>query len=74
MYFSDFNNKEFLLWLNKQKLWLLSYDGKIDQVKVEHNKPIYKTHEYLKLGNSSFRRIIGNSKDTIIYESIYMNY
>jgi len=74
MYFSTFNNAEFLVWLNMQHMWMLSYDGKINNNEVKHNKPIYKKHKYLKSGNSSFRRVIGNSKNSIIYESIYMNY
>ena len=74
MYFSNFNNKEFIQWLNKQDKWILSYDGKVNDEKVEHNKPNYVRHKYLESGNSSFRRVIGNSKDSMIYESIYLNY
>jgi len=74
MYFSNFNNNEFIEWLNKQYQWILSYDGMINDKKVKHNKPKYVRHIYLKSGNSSFRRVIGNSNNTMIYESIYLNY
>jgi len=75
MYFSNFNNDEFIDWLNSQESkWLLSYDGKVNDVEMEHKKPEFKRHEYLKSGNSSFRRVIGNSNDSIVYESIYINY
>jgi len=75
MYFSNFNNLEFITWLNKLNCkWLLSYNGKINDNLIKHNPPKYKTHKFLKSGNSSFRRVIGNTNDSIIYESIYMNY
>jgi len=73
MYYSNFNNNEFINWINKQNKWLLSYDGKVNNT-IEHNKPNFKNHEFLKSGNSSFRRVIGNNNNSIIYESIYMNY
>lgn len=75
MYFSNFDNVEFITWINKlDSKWLLSYDGKVNNIEVEHNKPNFKTQKYLKSGNSSFRRVIGNSNDSIVYESIYMNF
>jgi len=74
MYFSNFNNKEFIQWINKQEQWILSYDGKVNLDKVEHSEPKYLRHKYLKSGNSSFRRVIGNSKDSIVYESLYLSY
>lgn len=75
MYFSNFNNIEFIEWLNNQKSkWILSYDGKVNDFEMKHKKPNYKRHKYLKSGNSSFRRVIGNSNDSIVYESIYINF
>jgi len=47
---------------------------KVNDVEMKHKKPEFKRHEYLKSGNSSFRRVIGNSNDSIVYESIYINY
>ena len=75
MYFGGFDNQTFIKWLNNSKTkWILSYDGKINEDKVEHIGPNYKRHEYLISGNSSFRRVIGKSNDSVISESLYLNY
>lgn len=75
IYFGNFNNEIFIKHINKLKQkWSLSYDGKVNDKKVEHETPLYKTHHYIVSGNSSFRRIIGNTKDSIVYESLYLNY
>lgn len=75
MYFGDFKNNEFIQWLsNINCKYALSYDGKVNDEKVEHISPNYVRHFYLKSGNSSFRRVIGNSKDSIVSESLYLNY
>ena len=75
MYFNNFNNKEFMIWLNTLNCkWLLSYDGKINNEEVNHVAPNYTRHEYRLSGNSSFRRVVGNSTDSIISESLYLNY
>ena len=74
-----FDNKKFIEWLNylcdyTEAKWILSYDGKINDNEVEHISPNFKRKEYLISGNSSFRRVIGNSKDSIISESLYLNF
>lgn len=75
MYFGGFDNIRFINWINNLKCkWLLSYDGKVNEEKVSHNSPNYTRHEYLVSGNSSFRRVIGNSKDSIVSESLYLNF
>lgn len=77
MYFGNFDTDGFFNWINKNEFtYILSYDGKIqDGYDFTKSIPInYKTHEYLKSGNSSFRRVTGNSNDSVIYESIYMNF
>ena len=75
MYFDNFRNDDFIGWLNKRdSKWLLSYDGKVNDKNIEHNAPKHKEHILLTSGNSSFRRVIGNSKDSIVYESLYLNY
>ena len=33
---------------------------------------IYSKHEYLLNGNSSFKRTIGKSNDSVVYESLYI--
>jgi hypothetical protein len=34
-------------------------------------KELYARHEYIKSGNSSFRSVLGKSRDTTVYESLY---
>lgn len=51
----------------------LSYDGIAGNEDNTVNVPTYDNHVYIRAGNSSFRRIIGKSKDTIVYESLYYN-
>ena len=75
MYFGMFDNEKFIEWLNSSKnQWILSYDGKVNEDKLEHKFPKYKTHKYLKSGNSSFRRILTDKDHTMVHESIYMNF
>lgn len=75
MYFNNFDNETFINWLNNIKeKWILSYDGKVKENVFNHIKPNYKKHLYLESGNSSFRRVIGNSKDSVVFESLYLNY
>ena len=69
-----FNN---LRHLNENNIkWLLSYDGISGNVDNTYDVPIdlYKEHKYIKSGNSSFKRTIGKSNDSIVYESLYKNY
>ncbi len=75
MYFGNFNNVEFIENVNALNAkWIISYDGKVNSTEVKHVSPNYKRMEYLNSGNSSFRRIIGNSKDSIVQESLYLNF
>jgi len=71
MYFDNFNNNQFINWLNSIKQnWILSYDGNgsiVDNTILNYDK-----HIYLESGNSSFKRILGNSKDSIVKESLYL--
>lgn len=74
MYFGDFDNNEFICWANNlSSKWALSYNGKVDEDCVEHAAPEYKRHFYLKSGNSSFRRLAGDT-NVSISESLYLNY
>lgn len=71
MYFNNFNNSDFLNWLNNlNQKWILSYDGNGNVINNDVLK--YDRHVYLNSGNSSFKRILGNSKDSIVKESIYL--
>ena len=58
---------------NLKSDWLLSFDGKAGSEDNTMQIPkIYKEHIYLNNGNSSFRRVIGKSKDTTVEESLYI--
>ena len=52
----------------------LSFDGISGEEDNTWNVPtdVYSKHEYLLSGNSSFKRTIGKSKDSIVYESLYL--
>lgn len=54
---------------------MLSFDGKTSSLDITYNVPkdIYSKHEYLENGNSSFRRVIGNSNDEYVSESLYIS-
>ena len=54
----------------------MSFDGRTDKEDFTYAVPddLYKTHEYLKSGNSSFRRVIGNDPHADVSESLYLNY
>lgn len=75
MYFGNFNNKKLFEYMETVKCpYILSYDGisgNIDNT-YEIPKNIYDVHLYIKSGNSSFKRTIGKTKDSIVYESIYI--
>lgn len=54
--------------------YALSFDGISGEVDNTQNVPkdIYSRHEYLLNGNSSFKRTIGKSNKSIVYESLYL--
>ncbi len=77
MYQGNLDYEEFWNWLRSQDCgYILSFDGISGDVDNTHAVPrdIYDKHEYLLSGNSSFKRIIGKSKDSIVYESLYVKY
>lgn len=62
--------------LNRRNVrWLLSYDGKSgdDDQTVDVPKELYRRHEYVKSGISSFKRIVKKEK-AMVFESLYLNY
>lgn len=75
MYFGGFDNQKLFEYLKNIKCkWAMSYDGisgKIDNT-YEVPKELYEEHLYIKNGNSSFKRVIGKSNDSIVYESLYL--
>ena len=54
--------------------YALSFNGKSGDIDNTWNVPedVYAKHEYLLSGNSSFKRTIGKSNDSIVYESLYV--
>ena len=75
MYFGGFDNKNLFEYLRKIDCsWAMSYDGisgKEDNT-FEVPQDLYDEHLYIKSGNSSFKRVIGKSNDSIVYESLYV--
>ena len=75
MYFGGFDINNFFTWLRKQSCnYAFSFDGKVNDIDCTYNVPIdlYTQHIYLDNGNSSFRRVIGNSTDSVVKESLYV--
>lgn len=75
MYFGNFKQQILFDYLRKLKCgFLMSYDGKSgdNDNTFDVPKDLYDEHLYIRSGNSSFRRVIGKSKDTIVYESLYL--
>ena len=77
MYFGGIDLQKFFDWLRDVKCrWILSFDGRTDKEDLTYAVPedIYARHEYLKSGNSSFRRVIGKDRHASVEESVYLNY
>ena len=75
MYFGGIDNEELFSYLGNLKCdWMMSFDGKAgdDDMTADVPKEIYDSHEYIKSGNSSFRRVIGKDKNCVVYESLYI--
>ena len=75
MYYGTIDYNILWDWLKQQSCkYILSFDGKTNNEDMTQNIPtnIYSKHIYLNNGNSSFRRVIGNSNDTIVKESLYI--
>ena len=75
MYFGGIDLNKFWDYLRSINCsYLLSFDGISGGMDNTANVPqdIYDNHVYLKSGNSSFKRIVGNSRDSVVYESLYV--
>lgn len=75
MYYGSIDNLEFFDWLRSQKGgYCFSFDGISGEVDNTSNVPtdVYSKHLYLLSGNSSFKRTIGKSNNSIVYESLYL--
>lgn len=65
------------LWQYLRELpcgYVLSFDGISGDIDNTYAVPkdLYDYHEYILSGNSSFKRTIGKSNDSIVYESLYI--
>ena len=75
MYYGSLDLQKFFSWLETQKgYYLLSFDGRSGEVDNTYNLPpsLYSEHKYILSGNSSFKRTIGKSNNSIVYESLYL--
>ena len=75
MYYGTIDYDKFWNYLrNLHCKYALSFDGKSGDIDNTWNVPedVYTKHEYLLSGNSSFKRTIGKSNDSIVYESLYV--
>lgn len=76
MYYGGINLESFWNWIRTNcSRYVLSFDGKTNNKGDNtYNVPedIYSKHVYLHSGNSGFRRLIGTSNNTIVYESLYI--
>ena len=75
MYYGAIDYSLFWNWLRKLPCdYVLSFDGVNGKEDNTYNVPtdVYSKHEYLYSGNSSFKRIIGKSNNSIVYESLYI--
>lgn len=73
----DYNRfLEYLADLNQRKIkYLLSFDGKRgeDDFTVDLPKYLYKRHEFIPSGNSTFKKVIDKETQKV-YESLYLNF
>ena len=75
MYYGSLDLQKFFGWLETQRgYYLLSFDGRSGEIDNTYDLPsnLYSEHKYILSGNSSFKRTIGKSNDSIVYESLYL--
>ena len=75
IYYGKIGYDAFFQWMKGQKGgYALSFDGLCKEKDYTYQVPesIYQQHCYIRSGNSSFRRVTGNSRDSIVYESLYI--
>jgi len=74
MYYGKINYDDLWEWMRKQTDYVLSFDGISGDVDNTFDVPknVYSEHKYILSGNSSFKRTIGKSNDSVVYESLYI--
>lgn len=76
MYYGSIDYDAFFFWLGCQDCgYALSFNGRCGHRDSTYPLPthLFDRHIYLRSGNSSFRRVTGHSRDSIVYESLYLN-
>lgn len=75
MYYGGIDLATLFDWLRQCKSpYIMSFDGISGDVDNTYKVPedLYTSHLYLRSGNSSFKRTIGKSNDSIVFESLYV--
>lgn len=76
MYYGAIDYDKLWNWMRSLPCkYALSFDGISGEKDNTYDVPqdVYTKHEYLLSGNSSFKRTIGKSKNSIVYENLYLN-
>jgi DNA adenine methylase len=76
MYYGTIDYLKLWTWIRQLDCkYVLSFDGISGDINNTFAVPkdVYSKHEYLLSGNSSFKRTIGKSNDSIVYESLYIS-
>jgi len=75
MYHGAIDNGELWEWMNGLKCaYALSFNGISGDEDNTYEVPsnLYDRHEYIMSGNSSFKRIFGDSRNSVVMESLYL--
>lgn len=75
MYYGRLDYEKLWNWLSKvPSKYILSFDGKSGEDDRTQKIPacLYSEHKYILNGNSSFKRTMGKSKNSKVYESLYI--
>jgi DNA adenine methylase len=75
MYYGCIDYDDLWSWLRGlNSNYILSFDGKSGKHDLTYDVPkdIYTQHQYIRSGNSSFKRITHTSNSDIVYESLYI--
>lgn len=75
MYYGALDNEELFGYLRGLRChYAMSFDGISGKEDNTFAVPedVYDKHVYIRSGNSSFKRVVGISNDSIVYESLYV--
>lgn len=75
MYYGSIDNDHLFDFLRGLPCsWAMSYNGISGDTDNTFDVPsdVFDSHEYIKSGNSSFKRIKESDKDAMVYESLYL--